>query len=93
VPPREDNQGGLWDRTIESPEIEQAIEDMLAAQDAYRAYLKARKVVRTVVEEYALADGERLRCGAYVLSGKERGGGGFEVPVWKKVTLGGVQAL
>jgi len=88
-----DNQSSMFDRTIESEEIAAAIEvipgisrgrhdegDPEGAED--RADHR---------RGYDLKDGERLRCGGYIVTGKSRGG--FSVPTWEKVTVGTITDL
>lgn len=95
MPGKPDAQTGLFDRTIEWPELEDAIETLVTAREdgTLKAISKARALVKAVVEDHALQDGERLRCGAFVITGRERAGGGFEVPTWSKVTVGAIVSL
>lgn len=93
---KDEAQGRLWDKEIESPELEAAIELIMENQldQATRRELgKARKTIKSVTEQYELEDGQRLRCGRYVITGKGRSGGGFEVPQWTKTTVGKITEL
>lgn len=91
----EQAQTTIFDKTIESPEVEEAIETLMAAKAYAKEHEvgKAQKLVKALAEQYDLQDGERLRCGAYVITGKRRGGGGFEVPVWEKTGVGRIDSL
>lgn len=90
---REDSQAGLFDREIESDELEGAIEDYLNTQEDAKANAKAKKTIKSVTEQYDLREGERLRVGRFVIVGKRRSGGGFEVPAWSKVTAGKINPV
>ncbi len=88
MPRRKDSQGGLFDRTIENPDLAAS----LAYLDDHRMYIKgiaeAQKVIKEAQEALELEDGERVRCGDYIITGKSRRGGGFAVPTWSKITMG-----
>jgi hypothetical protein len=88
-------QGNIFDRTIESPEIEEAIETLMRAREYAKGHGvgKAKKLVASLVEQYALEDGERLRVGQYVVTGRKRAGGGFEVPTWEKTGIGAIDSI
>lgn len=90
---KEDAQGGLWDREIESPEIEEAITRMFSNREAAKEYGKAREAIRRIIEEFNLGETERVRCGPYVIHGRARAGGGFSVPTWAKVGIGEITEL
>jgi hypothetical protein len=94
--PKEDTQSKLWDRTIESPELESAIElimDNKLDPETQTAVNAARKTIKQLTEQYELTDGQRLRVGRYVIHGKQRAGGGFNVPTWSKTTVGNITEL
>ncbi len=96
MPTRTEAQESMWDKEIESPELEAAIEMIMENQpdaDTRKELAKARKTVKAVTEQYDLEDGQRLRVGRFVIEGKARGGGGFEVPTWRKVTVGKITEL
>lgn len=42
-------------------------------------------------EHYQLAEGQRLRVGEFIVTGKKRAGGGFEIPAWEKITVGSIK--
>ena len=91
-----DAQVALWDREIEGENgeaIAAQIAIMFKNEDAAKAYRHARNEMIKVVKVLDLADGERLRCGDFVITGKARAGGGFEVPVWESVTVGRIRQL
>ena len=87
---KKDSQTQLFDRTIESAELEAALELIMEWKDRWelKELAAARKTIKEVTEQHKLADGERLRIGQFVITGKARAGGGFEVPEWHKVTVG-----
>lgn len=91
----QDMQGGLWDREIENAKLEDALATLENADNKAIAkrMRKAKALVKEVIEAEKLTDGERLRCGGYVVEGKGRSGGGIEVPMWSKVTAGKIKAL
>ena len=93
---KDEAQLNMWDREIESPELEAAIElimDNELDQATRKELGKARKTIKQVTEQYELEDGQRLRCGRFVITGKGRSGGGFEVPQWSKTTVGKITEL
>ena len=93
---KDEAQLKMWDKEIESPELEAAIELIMENEldQATRKELsKARKTIKSVTEQYELEDGQRLRCGRFVITGKGRSGGGFEVPQWAKTTVGKITEL
>jgi len=93
---KEETQSRLWDKEIESPELEAAIQiimDNELDQETRKKLSKARKTIKSVTEQYELEDGQRLRCGRFVITGKGRSGGGFEVPQWAKTTVGKITEL
>ena len=92
---KKDPQAGAFDRTIESPELEAAVDLIVSWREEHGDELKevahARATIKAVTEQYALQDGERLRVGRFVITGKLRSGGGFEVPSWSKVVPGEIE--
>lgn len=90
---KRDLQMGLSDRSIEAPEVEEALERLMTAKEngTLKALTKARKTIKAVAETYKLEDGERVRCGEFVIIGRSRSGGGIEVPTWEKVVVGGME--
>ena len=93
---KEESQSRLWDREIESPELEAAIQIIMDSeidQETRKELGRARKTIKQVTEQYELEDGQRLRCGRFVITGKGRSGGGFSVPQWSKTTVGKITEL
>lgn len=90
---KDEAQAQLFDRTIENPELEEAIEKMLELGEAAKEYAAARKPVKAITETLNLKDGERVRIGRYVITGRERSGGGFDVKSWTKTTIGSIAEL
>ena len=86
----EDAQAGAFDKTIEDPEIEDAVATLIDAKRYMKDHKvgKARKAVKSLVEQYELEDGQRIRVGGFVITTKSSAGGGFEVPTWEKTTIG-----
>jgi hypothetical protein len=73
---KQDAQTGLWDREVEGvPELNDAIEAMLENEEAAKGYSKAKGQVKKFVETLELKDGERVRIGQYVITGRGRSGG------------------
>ena len=89
----EDNQAGLWDRTVESPELEQAIMDIIDTRKASIKNGRAKKKRQILLKEFKLGDGERLRVGNYVIMGKSKSGGGFDIDKWSGVGVGSITEL
>lgn len=73
----------LWDRELEDPELEQIIEEYMDSREAAKSAVAAAAALKAKLK--ALADGDRIRCGEFVITGKARNGGGFEVPAWQSV--------
>ena len=95
-----DPQSQLWDRTIEDPFLEGAIEDYLTSAELMRGtrpvakkHQGNKKALGEMLDRQKLKDGERLRVGAYVVTGQARSGGGFEIPEWASVKAGSIQRL
>lgn len=93
----EEAQTRLFDRTVENPELEAAIADFMEQRAELKEPLKelraTKKTLDGLVESVALQDDERLRCGRFVIYGKARAGGGFEVPEWRKVFAGKIEDI
>lgn len=90
------SQIGLWDRQIEGENgeaIATQVAIMFENEGAAKAYGRAKRQMIEIVKGLDLADGERLRCGDFVITGKARAGGGFEVPTWESVTVGDIRQL
>lgn len=90
MPVKTTDQPGLFDRTLEMPELEEHLERWLETKEAAKQHADANRKIKTIAETLAIQDGERVRVGGYVITGKARNGGGFEVPTWEKVTVGAV---
>lgn len=92
-----DAQAGFEDKTIEDGELEAALETMYHAKDddVFRARVKklnaAKKRVSESLQFHGIVDGQRLRCGEFILTGKARNGGGFSVPAWESIVAGGIE--
>lgn len=87
MPRAREPQSGLFDREIESPELEGALETLERLADAAAEIRAAQKVLGGIKASLEIKDGERIRCGAFILTGAARNGGGFEVPAWSGVTI------
>lgn len=90
-----DPQSAMWEKEVESEALEDALATILDDDNKQivKRVTKARRVVKQAVEDAKLEDGERLRCGPFVITGKARNGGGFEVPAWESVVAGSVSEL
>ncbi len=70
------DQGGLWDKELEAPELEQALIDWLAAKEdrtKVNAITKAKKeAFDAAVKEFKLRPGQRVRVGSVHLTVSER---------------------
>ena len=88
---REDAQSGLFDRSIEDNEFEEAIRELKDAegdeefQEQLKAYRGVKALVKTKCKFHELTLNERMRVGIYVITGKERNGGGFHVDGWTSI--------
>lgn len=84
-----------FDRTIEDPELEMFLEDLHSeeVQDAAKRFKKAHKAVYDKLNQMTLEDGEKVRIGEFLVTGKRRAGGGFEVPTWEKTGIGSITRL
>ncbi len=89
----QDNQAGLWDRTVESPELEQAIMDIIDTRKANIKHGRAQRKRKILLLEYKLEHGERLRVGNYVITGKIKARGSFEVEETSSVGVGSITEL
>lgn len=83
-----DPQSGLFDKVVQSPEIEGLIDSMQENREAHKAFTKANKGLNDFIDESAidLKPGARIRIGRYVVTTRSRAGGGFQVPAWEKST-------
>jgi hypothetical protein len=90
-----DPQGGLFDRTIEDPELEAALEDLESEeiQAGFDAYRKAHKQVYDRLNTISLEHDEKVRVGRFIVTAKERRGGGFEIPAWTKTGIGSITRI
>lgn len=92
---KKDPQGGFQDRDVEDSEFEQLLEEALEHDEEYdqkrKRIFKLRKQIADKAEHYQLAEGQRLRVGEFIVTGKKRAGGGFEIPAWEKVTVGSIK--
>lgn len=95
---REDQQSGLFDRVYDVGETELAqleanIRTDESTKKAAKENRKARAAIKTFCKGLDLKDGERVRIGRFVVTGRARNGGGFEIPAWESVTVKSIQAL
>lgn len=99
--PVESQQSGMWDEEIENEQLEDALSTLngfnmqlaiFREKYATKDVNAARKLIKETIEAYSreheLAGGERLRVGRFVVTTRNRAGGGFEVPEWHKVLMG-----
>jgi hypothetical protein len=92
---KDEPQGNMFDRTIEDQELEAALEDLYSepTQEAYKAYKDAHKKVYDRLNDMRIGPDEKLRVGKFVVTGKERRGGGFEIKPWTKTGVGSISRL
>lgn len=90
---REDAQSAMWDREVEIEGLEEALDKAEKAKGPARTYTAARRDLKALLKGIELQDGERVRCGRFVITGKARAGGGFDIPAWETVVVGEVRAL
>jgi hypothetical protein len=89
-------QRHMDERQIEDLEFEEALAELLDAKEdeefkeRLKGLSKAKRIVRDKCQHYLLQDKELLRCGRFVVQGKARNGGGFEVPAWESVIPGDI---
>lgn len=93
MPIEETQQLGLFDRTVEDPQLELLLEKYLDAKDAVALHARVRRDIKKRVDEMTLGAGERVRCGSYVFTGAAHKGGGFEMPEWETVGIGSITVL
>lgn len=88
MPLKDDPQHGLWDREVADDAIEEYAETILQNRDAARAHGSAKRRLKKHLTKIgvALKDGERVRVGRYVLTGKAYEGGGIHIDYWSVVT-------
>jgi hypothetical protein len=92
-------QGGLFDREIDDPEVEQAlIEAIETLEDEEIAEaIKRRAAAKALIDEtlagMKLKPGERVRIGEYVVPAVQRTGGDFEIKPWKRTGIGPIKRL
>lgn len=88
-------QTNMFDRTIEDLDLEAALEDLYSedTQAAYKAYREAHRKVYSRLNDMEIKPDEKLRVGRFVVTGKERAGGGFEIPAWTKTGIGSIERL
>lgn len=89
----EEPQKNMFDRTIDDIALEEACDTFLQMRQKAKSYGKAKKKLYELLNGLELKDGERVRIGRFVVTGKERRGGGIEVPQWTKTGIGSVSAL
>ena len=75
------------------PQIEEAIAHMMELEEGYREYSQQRKTVLELLRGLEVQPDETIRIGRFSVTGKERRGGGFEVPPWTSVSIGEIKAL
>jgi hypothetical protein len=90
-----DPQSNMFDRTIEDPELEAALDELYSEETkaAYKAYRDAHKKVYTRLNDIKIGINERVRVGMYIVPGKELRGGGFEIPAWTKTGIGTITRI
>jgi len=88
-------QGTLFDRQIINPPetILDAFETILANRDAVREFNAAKRAVSAYGKEIGIQDEEQVLVGRFVIKGRARNGGGFEVPAWESVSIDEIRAI
>lgn len=90
----ENGQGDfVRDRHIEDPELEEKIGELIDLRQSFRRYNRLKREVhdgiRSHLEPEDEDDGTRIVVGRFVAEVKERGGGGIEIPSWRKNVVSG----
>ena len=91
MPIKQDDQGQFEDKTIEHPELEQAIAEMFELEAEAKAYGKKRREAHDIIKGLELPAGTRLLVGPYAVEITERRGGGFEVEPWERNVVGKIR--
>jgi len=88
---KQEPQKGLFDRVIEDEKLERAIARFIETKEPAKVHAEAKKLLNAALNEAELTDiedGEKIRVGAFLIEGRKRAGGGFEVPAWEKNGIG-----
>jgi hypothetical protein len=85
---KKDEQAGIFDRTVELPELAEALETIAEYEESGKKYLAASNKAKAIFKGLEASDGERIRCGDFILTARARNGGGFQVPAWEGVSIG-----
>jgi len=88
-------QGTLFDRQVVDPPelILDAFETVLAHRDIVREYNAAKRTIAAYGKEIEIQDEEQVLVGRFVIKGRARNGGGFEVPAWESVSVDEIRAI
>jgi hypothetical protein len=89
----DDPQSGLFDRVIENEALEASCARYLFTKPGAKDHGKAKRKLYEMLNAVEVKPGERVRIGRFVIAGKARKGGGFEVPVWERTGIGSVTEL
>lgn len=91
--PQNEPQKSMFDRVIDDATLEEACDTYLQMKQKAKGFGKSKKKLYELVNGLELKNGERVRIGRFVITGRERRGGGIEVPTWTKTGIGSVTAL
>lgn len=90
-------QGGFYDRTVEDEEFAKLLEDKhwLDNDQEFRAgrrkFNVLAKRIKAKIQEHDLQDAERLRAGRFIVTGRARQGGGYEIGAWHAVGVARIE--
>lgn len=88
---KDEKQIAMQDRFIEDPELVEQIEIYMENKSAAKEFATAKKKINGRLDLVPdKEDGQTIRCGPYTMTIKARGGGGFEVPHWDRLIVGGI---
>lgn len=93
MPTQEEPQKSMFDRVIDDENLEAACDNYMQMKAKAKAFGKSKKKLYELVNGLELKDGERVRIGRFVVTGRARSGGGITVPIWSKTGIGSVSAL
>jgi len=84
---RDDPQRGMFDRELDDSGLEAFIDTIMQTQAEAKQYAGAKRGVKKRLEKLGvgLGDGERVRVGRFVMTGRAYQGGDIEIPPWDTI--------
>jgi hypothetical protein len=89
----DDPQTNLFDRVLDDEALEAACARFVFTKQGAKDHGKAKRKLYETLNALAIGPTERVRIGRFVVTGKARKGGGFEVPPWEKIGIGSIKEL